>query len=517
MPDRRHDEPIIIGAGIAGLMVALYLAPEPVTLLTRSGLGTDAASTWAQGGIAAALGSDDDPILHAQDTLLCGDGLCDRSAVHRIAASAESAIGALVQHGVAFDRAIGGIFDLGLEGGHGRRRILHAADSTGSSIMEALISAIHRTPSVRLLERVEVRQIAQSDGRIAGVIAAIDGQNHSLLSSRVVIATGGLGGLFDRTTNPLCAVGSGLALAARAGAALADLEFVQFHPTALDICLDPMPLVSEAVRGEGATLIDESGSRIMADQPCEDLEPRDVVARALWRHLKRGHQVFLDARSVLGRRFASRFPGISAICLAAGIDPAREPIPVRPAAHYAMGGIAVDLNGRSTVEGLWACGEASCTGLHGANRLASNSLLEAIVMARAVAADVAGTRLTGSRREPLVPATRSVFASARAPDFIRRFMSEKVGIERDRSSLREAMEELAPMAFSSDAWADPALVGFMIAASALRREESRGTHWRTDFPRKSPDLARRTSLQLEEAKRMLDKAADGRIPSRLGA
>lgn len=492
-------------------MTALHCAPEPVILLTKSGLGTDAASAWAQGGIAAALGPDDDPVLHAEDTLACGTGLCDPDIVHQITCAAAKAIEALGHHGVRFDRAACEAFALGLEAGHRRRRILHTADATGRTIIDALVAAIRRTPSVHVVERAEARHLILRDGQITGVVAAIDGCRGTLPSTRVVIATGGLGGLFSRTTNPLSATGSGLALAARAGAALADLEFVQFHPTALDIGLDPMPLISEAVRGEGAILIDETGKRIMADYPRQDLEPRDVVTRALWQHLKRDHQVFLDARAVLGGRFASCFPGINATCLAAGIDPASEPVPVSPAAHYAMGGIKVDPNGRSTVEGLWACGEAACTGLHGANRLASNSLLEAAVMAKAVADDLTGTCSPRPRGEPSTWPSGPVRTLASAPALIRWLMSEKVGIQRDRLSLRRAIRALAPLASGSGACADAALVGSMVAVSALRRKESRGAHWRADFPRRSMGLARRKTLHLEEIKYMLDEATDQRV------
>jgi L-aspartate oxidase len=267
---------------------------------------------------------------------------------------------------------------LGLEAAHGRRRIVHAGgDRSGSEIMRALIAAVRQTPSITVLDGVEARRLLVADGRVAGVLAASATETLVLPASRVVIATGGLGGLYRHTTNPLGALGQGVALAARAGAVLADMEFVQFHPTALDVGLDPMPLVSEAVRGEGAVLIDESGGRFT-----DELKPRDQVSRAVWRHLGDGHPVFLDAREALGTRFAARFPAIAAHCRAAGLDPARDAIPVRPAVHYHMGGIAVDAEGRSTVPGLWAAGEVAATGLHGANRLASNSLLEAAVCGR---------------------------------------------------------------------------------------------------------------------------------------
>jgi L-aspartate oxidase len=318
------------------------------------------------------------------------------------------------------------------------------------------------------------------------VLAAGPSDACLLPSRRVVLATGGLGGLYAHTTNPLGAIGQGLTLAARAGAALADMEFVQFHPTALDVGLDPMPLVSEAVRGEGAVLIDETGARFMAGEGRGELEPRDVVSRAVAAHMAAGHRVFLDARPTLGADFARHFPGITARCRAAGIDPVRQPIPVRPAVHYHMGGVAADTEGRSTVEGLWACGEVAASGLHGANRLASNSLLEAVVMAGAVADSIVGT-------EPApLPAARPV-ALPSAPDVtaLRGPISETLGVVRDRAGLERAVGDLQPLAFKGGGAGDPALVALMIATAALAREESRGGHWRADFPQPSPAWARR--------------------------
>jgi L-aspartate oxidase len=298
--------------------------------------------------------------------------------VERIAGAAHDAIVALACYGVVFDRDADGSLNVGLEAAHSRRRILHArGDATGREIMRALIAAIRRTTTIMVLEEVEATRLLVQDGCIAGVLAVGPAGPLLLPTARVILATGGVGGLYRETSNPLAAIGQGLALAAGAGAVLADMEFVQFHPTALDVGLDPMPLISEAVRGEGAVLIDEAGERVMADCSRADLEPRDVVARAVWWHLAEGHRVFVDARSALGARFGERFPSIAARCRAAGLNPAVEPIPVRPAAHYHMGGIAVDEAGRSSIDGLWACGEAAATGLHGANRLASNSLLEA--------------------------------------------------------------------------------------------------------------------------------------------
>jgi L-aspartate oxidase len=295
-----------------------------------------------------------------------------------------------------------------------------------------------------------------------------------------VLATGGIGGLFLDSTNPAGCFGQGLALAARAGAKLSDLEFVQFHPTAFDGPSRPMPLVTEAVRGDGATLIDETGVRFMADQPGAELAPRDIVARAVWHRRAEGHRVFLDARTHPGADFAKRYPVISAFCKMAGIDPATDPIPVRPAAHYHMGGIAVDAEGRSTVDGLWACGEVSRTGLHGANRLASNSLMEAIVCAQWVAESV-----KGASRAPLK--ARATLAPLPASDAsaVRLILSQGLGVLRNRHGIERTIRGLYPIASGNSAASDPALVGLMIAVAALRREESRGGHYRTDFPAKS--------------------------------
>src|SRR5262249_31254973 len=297
-------------------------------------------------------------------------------------------------------------------------------------------------PSITVIEGLEARRLVIDDRGVSGVLAAGRREACLLPTRRVVLATGGVGGLYAQTTNPLGAIGQGLALAARAGAALVDMEFVQFHPTALDVGLDPMPLVSEAVRGEGAVLIDETGTRFMAGQGRAELEPRDVVARAVAAHIAAGHRVFLDARAALGSDFAARFPGIAARCRGVGIDPALQPIPVRPAAHYHMGGIAVDADGRSTVEGLWACGETAASGLHGANRLASNSLLEAAVMAGIVADNIAGSADAGR------PAPRPV-ALPPAPDAgpLRALLDETLGMVREQAGLRAAIDRLQPIAF----------------------------------------------------------------------
>lgn len=488
--------PVIIGGGLAGLMTALHLAPEPVVLLSKAPAGEACSSVLAQGGLAASLGEDDDAALHCADTIKAGDGLCESDVVTHVTQAAAQAVEALMRHGVRFDRAADGRLLMGLEAAHSRRRILHAAgDGTGRALVHALLEAVRRTPSIALLENVEARRLVTHDGAVAGVLALGEAGPAFFPTARVVVATGGIGGLFDDTTNPSGSFGQGLALAARAGAALCDLEFIQFHPTALDTPARPMQLVSEAVRGEGAILIDETGRRFMAGVEGGELSPRDVVARAVARHLAEGHRVYLDARERPGAAFAARFPAIAAFCHAAGIDPARQPIPVRPAAHYHMGGIGVDLCGRSSLPGLWACGEAACTGLHGANRLASNSLLEAAVFARNVAESIAGSEA----RLPRTPAPGMGRPAPAEPASVRPIVSRALGLVRDGEALRAAVAALLPLAEGEGQASDPAIVALMSAVAALERRESRGAHFRSDFPHKAA-VARHSRLIWDEAR-----------------
>ena len=486
------QRPVIIGSGLAGLITALHCAPEPVVLLSKARLGAETSSILAQGGVAAAVGPDDDPALQIADTLAAGDGLCDPASVERIVRAGPEAIDDLIRFGVNFDRNADGSFRLGLEAAHSRKRIVHAGgDATGREIIRALTDAVRATPSITVIEDVSARRLLVEDGAVRGVLAQ-GPQGHPLLlpTGRVVIATGGIGGLFQHGTNPAGSFGQGLALAARAGAELADLEFIQFHPTALDSAGFPLKLISEAVRGEGAILVDEKGARFMASVPGAELAPRDVVARAIWRHMTAGHRVFLDARHIKGLDFAARFPAITALCANAGIDPTHEPIPIRPAAHYHMGGIKVDRDGRSTVEGLWACGEAACTRLHGANRLASNSLLEAAVCGRFVAESIKGT-LGANHSAPrvdIMPPLRN------DPTLVRPIISRAAGVLRDRAGLESAADALYPLVVENGAASDAALIALIIVVSALRREESRGAHARKDFPQHDDSRAWRREI-----------------------
>ena len=503
-----QDDVLIVGAGLAGLLTALHLAPRPVTILTAGALGTLSSSAWAQGGVAAAVGPDDSTELHLADTLAAGAGLCDALAARRIVEAGPSVIETLARYGTRFDRDDAGALRVGLEAAHSRRRIVHATgDGAGREIVRALVAAVQATPSITVLEGLSARRLLLDAGRVCGVLAQRRGEAVVLRASRVVLATGGVGGLFRHTTNPSGAYGAGIAMAALAGAGLRGMEFVQFHPTALDVGRDPMPLVSEAVRGEGATLIDDAGAPVMAGFARGDLEPRDVVSREVWRVLAAGGGVRLDARGIAD--FAGHFPAIHAFCRTAGLDPATQPIPVRPAAHYHMGGVAVDAHGRTTVPGLWACGEVASTGLHGANRLASNSLLEAAACARFVADDLATTSPLAAPDRPLTPADLALPAVVRiiprtaalatrvttAGDTdaarpavlvpadaaaVRPLVSRGLGVLRDDAGLRETVLALLPRVEAEDAASDPARFALLIAVAALRRADCAGSHWRTD-------------------------------------
>jgi L-aspartate oxidase len=404
--------------------------------------------------------------LHVADTLAAGAGLCERAAVERIIGAGPRMVATLREYGVAFDQ-VAGVPALGLEAAHSRSRILHAAgDQTGSEIMRALIDRVRQTPSIRVVNGTALK-IVTDDGGVSGVLARQGDDVRFLAAGRMMLTTGGIGGLFRHTTNPAGAVGQGLMLAQGAQAALEHLEFIQFHPTALDVAGTSLPLISEAVRGEGARFIDETGAHFMRGA---DLAPRDVVARALHAHQAASHSTWLDARGI-GGRFATRFPGIHAICARAGIDPARTPIPVRPAAHYHMGGVAVDAIGRTSVDGLYAAGEVACTGLHGANRLASNSLLEA-----AVCGAEAGRHMAGLAARRL-RAPRALGADA-APEIqpVREMMSAELGVLRSAAGLARAAEYFARLAAVNPA----AQLCLSITQAALSRRHSVGAHALSD-------------------------------------
>jgi L-aspartate oxidase len=519
---------IVIGTGIAGLACALR-APGRVAILTKTAIPESGSSFLAKGGIAAALGPGDTPAAHAEDTLAAGAGLCEAGIVTGLALEAPAAVASLAALGVPFARDAGGGWALGREAAHAAARIVHAGgDATGHHLCRALLAAVRVRPELSLLDRHFAYDLVLFRNAVAGVLAYAEDRGWLLLRApRVVLATGGIGALFAATTNPPEATGDGLAMAARAGARLADLEFVQFHPTALDTggAGKALPLLSEALRGAGATLVDESGRRFLIDiDPRAELATRDVVARAVFRHRAVGHDVHLDLRPALVGASAAAFPTAVAACRNAGIDPFLAPVPVRPAAHYHMGGVSTDAVGATSISGLWACGEAAATGAHGANRLASNSLLEAFVFGTRVAAALSGHQPPSGSGQPPT-------AIPRLPDpgcvrSLRRRLATAadrwLGLERDRAGLEAMLAETgeiqtrlgrlpdAPCAAGAG-WLDTVrgfgelrnlrLVARLVAATALAREESRGAHCRTDFPHLDPRWARRQTITLAEIAR----------------
>jgi len=508
---------VVIGAGLAGLFTALRLAPLPVTIIAAAPLGEGASSVRAQGGIAAAVGEGDTPERHAADTIAAGGGIVDRHVAEVVAAEAPARIADLLRYGVPFDRDLAGHFVLSREAAHSKARVVRVSgDRAGAAIMQALIAAVRATPSIRVLEGYEAQDLILEAGlgdaagvagvRLVRAESSMTGAFDFMPASAVVIATGGAGALYAVTTNPIYARGEAMAFAARAGAVIADAEFVQFHPTAIDARADPAPLASEALRGEGAILVNGGGERFMLRlDPAGELAPRDIVARGVFAEIAAGRGAFLDCRAAIGAAFPNAFPTVYSLCLEAGIDPVKEPIPVAPAAHYHMGGVATDLRGRTSLEGLWAVGEVASTGLHGANRLASNSLLEAIVLGARAADDITALIKPGAAH-PIAKTYRvspdrivDEAHRARLIGLLRQTMGEHVGVVRDGRGLETALavaRDIGAAAGDDRLVGNMALAAEIIAGSAFLREESRGAHFRSDFPEPVAALASRSMVTL---------------------
>lgn len=488
-----HDGPLIIGGGLAGLSAALETAPRNTLVATPAPLLQACSSAWAQGGVAAALTAADTPELHAADTAAAGAGLVDAEAARALTAEGRATVEWLARLGAPFDRDAAGGFAVSREAAHSRARVARVGgDGAGRAILSALVAAVRAAPHVQVWEDARLRGLLQdADGRVRGALIERGGRLVEVIAPAVVLATGGAGGLYARTTTPTALLGEGMALAWQAGAEILDPEFVQFHPTAIDVGLDPMPLATEALRGEGARLVDRTGAFLLGDAPDADLAPRDVVARAVHAARSDGRGAFLDARAAVGAEFPEAFPAVFAACMRAGLDPREQPIPVAAAAHYHMGGIAADLDGRTTLPGLFAVGECAATGVHGANRLASNSLLEAAAFGRragraaAAAADGQGRVL----RTPPPPPDLQPRPLAR----LRLAMSELAGVIRTGPGLTNLIATLDQL----DAGRVPALPSVaarLIAGAALARRESRGGHYRADFPEPAAE-ARHTRLR----------------------
>jgi L-aspartate oxidase len=524
---------VVVGSGAAGLAAALHAreAGLRIIVVTKSSL-SDGNTRWAQGGIAVALpggqSPGDSPERHAADTITAGAGLCEPNAVAAILADGPAAVARLRRRGAVFDAADDGTLARGREGGHSAFRVLHAGgDATGAEVERALADAVRRERIPVLEQHLTAEVLLTASGAAAGLLVlAGTGRPGLVRAPAVLLATGGLGQLYQVTSNPAVATGDGLALALAAGAAAADVEFVQFHPTVLysgSASRGTAPLVTEALRGEGAILVDATGARVMAGvHPLADLAPRDVVAAAITRRMAQApggvdDHVFLDATGLGPAELGRRFPSVYAACLAVGIDPTRQPIPVAPAAHYHCGGVLTDLHGRTSVPGLYAAGEVARTGLHGANRLASNSLLEALVMGERAASAIAARPVRQRLPEPR-PA--SAPPAAADPDELRRLMTRHAAIGRDRAGLADALAGLSrPVQRSTAASRAGYEAAFLtlaaraVLAAAAERTESRGCHVRTDYPDRDDERCRRSLVMRLGASGVPE--VTGALPARL--
>ncbi len=491
---------LVIGSGIAGLRAALSLAREGTVLVLTKAEPRESNTGYAQGGIAAAIGPDDSPELHARDTLAAGDGLAVAEAVEVLVREGVGYVLELVEWDTAFDRDTESRLALAREAAHSVRRVLHARDATGREIGRALWARVQATPGIRMLDGAMATDLLLDDGRCVGAtFVDAQGMVREARAERTLLATGGAGHVYQETTNPAIATGDGVAMGARAGVRVSDLEFVQFHPTVLSVPGRPRFLLSEALRGEGARLVNEDGEAFMRRyEDAGDLAPRDQVARAILREVRRtGRPVYLTMAHLDPDFVRTRFPTITRACADAGLDAARDRLPVSPAAHYVMGGVETDLEARTSVAGLFAAGEVACTGVHGANRLASNSLLEGLVFGARAA-----TAMVGPLRAPRFDTALTTWRlPAPAPgavpalDEVQRLMWHDVGPLRDGDGLARAVVQLgrwwaalsaagapAPGDLSTRRLSSVLLVGLLMARAALRREESRGAHFRADFP-----------------------------------
>ncbi|MCK5658952.1 MAG: L-aspartate oxidase [Alphaproteobacteria bacterium] len=504
-------EVVIIGAGAAGLFSALTLAPKRVIVLSKEPLGGICASAWAQGGIAAAVGEKDTIISHVSDTIKAAAGTADTEVVDVLINEAPRYVKILEKYGVRFDRDNTGTFRLSREACHTCRRVLRAAagDGFGHELMRALTEAVKKTPSILFKEGITAEKIIRSNGTdkgsVQGVLVRQTKENKPMIftAPAVILATGGIGNLYTVTTNPPSAIGRGIAMAARAGAQLSDLEFVQFHPTALDTNENPAPLATESLRGEGAHLLNGLGEKFMPKyHKMAEMAPRDVVSRAIFAQLQKSQKVFLDCRHI----DVTHFPAFLKTCARAGLDPEHDLVPVVLAAHYHMGGVATDLKGRTSVPGLWACGEVAATGLHGANRIASNSLMEVIVMGGRAAADIQNTGKPTPKKVKInikaLPTLPQTCVPQPEENTLRHIMTDMAGIVRHKQDMIKALRHIISIEQKAEGvnsrLADKALVSRMIVISALHRTESRGGHYRADYPKPVKSWRKRSFVTLKE-------------------
>ncbi len=500
----QNSKIVIVGAGLAGLFTALKLAPLGVILITSKKLGSGTSSQWAQAGIAAAVGKHDSVSSHLNDTVQVGGGIVDKKIAELVIKNGPERVNDLISLGVPFDIDENQELILRKEAAHEHNRIVSVrGDMTGKKIMEVLTRLAKESHHIEIIEGQNAVELHQRDNSIVGVTIQNSSKQTYIKSNCIILATGGIGQLYKVTTNSKEALGDGVGMAARCGAVLSDMEFVQFHPTAFDIGLDPAPLATEALRGEGAKIINSNYENFMMDaHPEGELAPRDIVARAIFTEQKKGSQIYLDCRGDLGARMKIEFPTVYELCKSNKIDPEKNPIPISPAAHYHMGGINADKYGRTNITGLYACGENACSGIHGANRLASNSLLEAIAFAEIISNDVKDqiNRFEDNAEySPKIVKVKNL--DHHDLNILRVVMTKFVGVERNQSGLEKAFDTIREIYFKykKEGYDNNSLItSLLIIKSAINRKEQRGSHYRTDHPYLDSKLNYRSSITSED-------------------
>ena len=491
---------VIVGAGLAGLFTAIKLAPLNVVIVASKKLGSGTSSQWAQAGIAAAMGKSDSILSHLKDTIDVGGGIVDEKIAELVITNGPNRVNDLMALGVPFDKDRNNELILRKEAAHQHNRIVSVrGDMTGKKIMETLTQIVKKSDHIRVIEGYNATELHQIDGKIQGISIQKENKVELINSNCVVLATGGIGQLYKITTNSKEALGDGVGMAARAGAVLSDMEFVQFHPTAFDIGIDPAPLATEALRGEGALIVNTKDERFIYNSHKDgELAPRDIVARAIFQEQQKGQKVFLDCRGDLGNRMINDFPTVYQLCRNSGINPNEDKIPISPAAHYHMGGILTDENGKTNIEGLYACGENACSGVHGANRLASNSLLEAIVFGDIISKDIKeNMNKSMAYKEVRIDITKSNSLSRLKLQELRSIMTGFVGVERDQEGLEKAYSTVKDIysEYTMNGFLNNSLItSLLIIQSALTRKEHRGSHYRKDFPKLNKKLNSRSFI-----------------------
>ena len=500
----QNNKIVIVGAGLAGLFTAIKLAPLEVILITSKKLGAGTSSQWAQAGIAAAVGKFDSVSSHLNDTVQVGGGIVDETMAELVIKNGPERVNDLISLGVPFDVDKNHELILRKEAAHKHNRIVSVrGDMTGKKIMEVLTGLVEKSSHIKVIEGHNAIELHQKNNTVYGVTIQNTSNQTYIDSNCIILATGGIGQLYKVTTNSKEALGDGVGMAARCGAILSDMEFVQFHPTAFDIGIDPAPLATEALRGEGAKIINSKFENFMrAAHPEGELAPRDIVSRAIFTEQKKGEQIYLDCRGDLGARMVNDFPTVYELCKNNKINPEFDPIPISPAAHYHMGGISSDENGRTNILGLYACGENACSGIHGVNRLASNSLLEASAFADIISQDIKDQIKKYKRKG----ASDQKIVKVKPLDqndllVLRETMTKYVGVERDQVGLEKAFDKVRDiyLKYQEQGYDNNSLItSLLIIKSAMNRTEQRGSHYRTDHPYQDNKLNSRSSITKED-------------------